>query len=143
MTKDAKYWEKIKEGVDFTDEILAQLTPEQKRNQAWLAAQVVQARDDGGLPVGEALDAATERHRACTARARLRTPDRGGDDLTAAVHHPLAAALNTPRAAPRTAKENPPASHMADARRSVAPIKRSRPILSRSRESSSPYQRAP
>ena len=22
MTKDAKYWEKIKEGVDFTDEIL-------------------------------------------------------------------------------------------------------------------------
>ena len=31
MAKDAKFWENIKETFDFTDEILEQLTPEQKR----------------------------------------------------------------------------------------------------------------
>ncbi len=30
MAKDAQYWEKIKDGVEYTDEILEQLTPDQK-----------------------------------------------------------------------------------------------------------------
>ncbi len=31
MAKDAKFWENIKDAFDFTDEILEQLTPQQKR----------------------------------------------------------------------------------------------------------------
>ena len=76
---------------------MPELTPEQKRNQAWLAVQFVQARDDGGLPFGEALDAARERHRDCTVCARLRKLDGGVDDLNAAVEHLMEATMNPAR----------------------------------------------